>query len=146
MKRWEESTTIQAPASTVYAYVSDFARHGEWSGHGLTATKDGEGPAAVGSTFSTVAKQFGTQREHSTITDMVPGATFAWDSVGALGRVHHWFSLAEDGGATRVRKGAELVKPSVLARVTSFRISKDVPANLRKDLERIKAKLEAAST
>ena len=31
MKRWEEITTIQAPASTVYAYVSDFARHGEWS-------------------------------------------------------------------------------------------------------------------
>jgi uncharacterized membrane protein len=143
MKRWEESTTIKAPATTVYAFVSDFLRHGEWSGHGLTATKDGDGPTAVGSTFSTTAKQFGTQREHSTVTDMAPGTTFAWDSVGGLGRVHHWFSLTEEGGATRVKKGAEFLKPSFLAKVTSFRISKELPENLRKDLERIKTKLES---
>ncbi len=146
MKRWEESTTINAPADTVYAYVSDFPRHGEWSGHGLTATKDGDGPVAIGSTFSTVAKQFGTQREHSTVTDMAPGQTFAWDSVGGLGRVHHWFRLSAEGDATRLTKGAEFLKPSFLAKVTSFRISKDLPENLRKDLERIKAKLEATAS
>jgi len=35
VKRWEESISIKASADGVFAYVSDFARHGEWSGHGL---------------------------------------------------------------------------------------------------------------
>src|SRR5436309_50786 len=65
MNRWERSTTINAPADKVFAYVSEFTRHGEWGGHGLAVTRDGDGPIAVGSTFSTTAKAFGTQREQS---------------------------------------------------------------------------------
>ena len=49
MKKYEEQITINAPADKVYAYVSDFPRHGEWAGHGLAVTKDGDGPIAVGS-------------------------------------------------------------------------------------------------
>ena len=68
MKTFEAKTTISAPARTVFDYVSDFTKHGEWAGHGLQVTKDTDGPDAIGSTYSTVAKQFGTQREHSTVT------------------------------------------------------------------------------
>ena len=68
MKQYEEQITINAPADKVYAYVSDFTRHGEWAGHGLAVTKDGDGPVAVGSTFSTTAKSVrhpeGTQHDH----------------------------------------------------------------------------------
>jgi uncharacterized membrane protein len=142
MKRFEESTTIAVPASSVYSYVSDFTRHGEWSGHELQVTKTSDGPTQVGSTFSTVAKLFGTQRETSTITEMTPGTSFAWDSVGALGRAHHSFSLTEEGGATVVRKSAEIVEPKVLAKMTSWRLSKDIPKALASDLAKIKATLE----
>jgi uncharacterized membrane protein len=144
MKRFEESTTIAAPASTVYDYVSDFTRHGEWSGHQLQVTKTGDGPTRVGSTFSTVAKLFGTQRETSTITEMTPGKAFAWDSVGALGKAHHSFSLTEQGGATVVGKSAEIVQPKFLAKMTSWRLSKDIPKALTSDLAKIKSTLEAA--
>lgn len=143
MKRFERSTTINAPADKVFAYVSDFTRHGEWGGHGLTVTRDGDGPTAVGSTFSTTAKLLGTQREKSTITELNPPKEFGWDSVGALGRVHHWFSLAEDSGGTTVTKGAEIVAPTFLAKMTMFKISKDVPKGFESDLSNIKAKLEA---
>jgi uncharacterized membrane protein len=143
MKRFEETTTIAAPANTVYDYVSDFTRHGEWSGHELQVTKTGDGPIAVGSTFSTVAKLFGTQKEQSTSTEMTPGKAFAWDSVGALGRAHHSFSLAEQDGGTVVRKSAEIVQPKFLAKVTSWRLSKDIPKALTSDLAKIKTKLEA---
>jgi len=144
MKRYEERTTIDAPPGSVYDYVSDFTRHGEWAANGLTVTKDGDGPVAVGSTFSTTAKQFGTQREHSTITELNPGKAFGWESKGALGLVRHRFDLAGDA-STEVTKSAEFVQPSFLAKVMGWRLAKDVPAGLRSDLAKIKAHLESTS-
>ena len=73
MKRYEDRISIDASAGQVYDYVTDFPRHAEWSGDGLEVTKTTEGPVAVGSVFSTTAKQFGTQREQSTVTELSPG-------------------------------------------------------------------------
>ena len=145
MKRWEDRISVQAPAGRVFDYVSDFTRHSEWSGNGLEVKKESDGPAAVGSTYSTTAKQFGTQREHSTVTEFTPGRAFAWDSRGALGRVHHWFSMSEDGGATTLTKGAEMLEPTFLAKITSWKISKDIPSGIHRDLENIKAKVEGST-
>jgi len=145
MKRWEDSITVAAPADKIFSYVSDFTRHGEWGGHELQATKVGDGPVAVGSKYATTAKLLGTQREESTITDLTPSTKFAWDSVGALGRVHHWFSLSEQGGSTNVTKGAEMVEPKFLAKMTMFKISKDIPKGLRSDLANIKKNVEGSA-
>jgi len=145
MKRFEDRISIQAPAGRVYDYVADFTRHGEWAGHGLEVSTSSDGPVAVGSTFSTTAKQFGTQREQSTITELTPGKAFAWDSTGALGRAHHWFSLSEDAGVTTLSKGAELVEPTFLAKITSWKLSKDIPRGIHSDLANIKAKLEGST-
>lgn len=142
MGQWQESTTINAPADKVFAYVSDFNNHAAWSGHGLQVTKDDDGPIAVGSTYSTVAKQFGTQKEHSTITDLDSPSLFAWDSTGGLGVVHHTFSLSEEGGRTTLVREAEFKKRSFLAKMLGFRLNKDLPASLRADLVRIKAAVE----
>jgi hypothetical protein len=146
MKRFEDRISIQAPTGRVFDYVADFTRHGEWAGDGLEVAKSTEGPVAVGSTFSTTAKQFGTQREQSTITELAPGRTFAWDSTGSLGRVHHWFSLSEDGGSTTLTKGAELVEPTFLAKVTSWKVSRDIPNGLHRDLANIKTHVEGSTT
>lgn len=144
MRRWEQKIEIKAPADRVFAYVSDFARHGEWSGHGLQATKETDGPVGVGTKYATTAKQFGTQKEHSTITEHSAPAKFAWDSVGALGRINHWFATAESGGVTTLSKGAEVVEPKFLAKMMGFKIAKDQPKALREDLEKIKARVEAS--
>ena len=146
MKQYEEQITINAPADKVYAYVSDFTRHGEWAGNGLTVTKDGDGPIAVGSTFSTTARQFGEQREHSTITDMTPNSSFAWNSKGSLGIAHHWFTISEAGGATTLKKGGEITDPSTLGKMMSWKLGRDMPKGFRSDLANIKATLEASST
>ena len=144
MKRFEDTISIDAPAARVFDYVADFTRHGEWGGHGLEVTKSSDGPVAVGSTFSTTAKLFGTQREQSTITELTPGKAFAWDSTGALGRAHHWFSLSEDGGSTTLSKGAEVVEPTFLAKMTSWKLSRDIPKGLHSDLANIKTHLEGS--
>jgi uncharacterized protein YndB with AHSA1/START domain len=146
MKRFEDRISINAPAARVFDYVADFTRHGEWGGHGLEATKTSEGPVAVGTTFSTTAKQFGTQREQSTITEIVPGSSFAWDSKGALGRAHHAFSLSEDAGSTTLTKSAELVEPTFLAKLTGWKLSRDIPKGLHSDLANIKANVEGSAT
>ena len=143
MKRWEASVTIDAPRDKVFAYVSDFSRHGEWSGHDLQVSRADSGPVEVGTTFSTVAKQFGTQREQSTITQMTPPQEFGWESTGALGRVHHWFSLRGESATTTLTKGAEFVEQKLLAKVTMFKISRDIPKGLASDLAKIKAAIEA---
>jgi len=108
MKPFEAKTTINDPAQSVFDYVSDFTKHGEWAGHGLQVTKETDGPVAIGSTYSTVAKQFGTQREHSTVTELEPGMVFGWDSKGALGTAHHRFTVATSDGATSLTKSADL--------------------------------------
>lgn len=145
MKRFEGRISINAPAGRVFDYVADFTRHGEWGGHGLEVMKSAEGPVAVGTTFSTTAKLFGTQREQSTITELTPGRAFAWDSTGALGRVHHWFTLSEEGGSTTLTKGAEMVAPTFLAKVTGWKVSRDIPKGLHSDLANIKTHVEASS-
>jgi uncharacterized membrane protein len=142
VKRYEDRISIDAPAGQVYDYVTDFPRHAEWSGDGLQVTKSTEGPVAVGSTFSTTAKQFGTQREQSTITELSPGSAFAWESTGALGRARHRFSLAGDGASTTLTKSAEIVEPTFLAKFTSWKLSRDIPKGLHSDLANIKAHLE----
>jgi hypothetical protein len=143
VKRYEDQISISAPTGQVFDYVADFPRHAEWAGNDLQVTKT-EGPVAVGSVFSTTAKQFGTQREQSTITELTPGEMFAWDSTGALGRAHHWFSLSEDGGSTSLTKGAEIVDPTFLAKMTSWKVSRDIPKGLHSDLANIKARVEAS--
>ena len=145
MKRWEETISIKASADKVFSYVSDFARHGEWAGHGLAVSRADSGPVVVGTKFSTVAKQFGTQKEESTITEMKAPEEFGWMSVGALGQVHHWFSLREDAGMTTLTKQAEMLEPTRLAKITMFKISRDLPKGLRSDLDKIKAAVEAPS-
>ena len=145
MKRFEDRITIAAPAGKVFDYVSDFTRHGEWSGHGLAVTREGDGPVAVGTTFSTQAKQFGSQREKSTITELTPGSMFGWDSTGALGRVHHWFGMEEESGSTVLTKGMEVAQPSFLAKMMGWRISRDAPKNLAKDLAKIKSTMESSA-
>ena len=144
MKRFEERITINASAGAVYDYVSDFTKHGEWAGHGLQVTPDADGPMAVGSTYSTVAKQFGTQREHSTVTELSPGKAFAWESKGGLGLARHRFSLEDQSGSTLLTKSAEIVEPTFLAKMLGWRLAKDIPSALRADLEKIKTHLEGA--
>jgi uncharacterized protein YndB with AHSA1/START domain len=145
VKTYQARTTIDAPSQTVFDYVSDFMKHGEWAGHGLQVMKDTDGPVAVGSTFSTVAKQFGTQREHSTVTELDPGRLFGWESKGVLGTVHHWFTVAATDGGTSLTKSAEFLDRSFLAKMTGWKIARDVPAGLKADVEKIRARLEAPS-
>jgi hypothetical protein len=51
---------------------------------------------------------------------------------------------ATDGGTT-LTKSAEFLDRSFLAKVTSWKISRDVPAGLESDVKKIRARLESPS-
>ena len=143
MAIFRQETTIQRPPGDVFAYVSDMTRHGEWASNGLQVTQTSSGPIGIGSTFSSTAHQFGTQRETQTVTEYAPGSRFAFEASGSLGLARHAFELSAAGGGTHISKSMELIKPSFLARVMTLKIKGDQPKAMAEDLSRIKQKLES---
>jgi hypothetical protein len=81
-----------------------------------------------------------------TITEFVPNSSIAFEAVGDAGRWRHYVQLQEESGGTRLTKGSEILKPSLmttlLAPIAKMFI---IPAALEGDLKRIKAKLEGSA-
>ena len=139
----EKQTTIGAPAETVFKYVSDIARHPEWAAHRLEIEPNSQGQIAVGSTFSCVGHEMGTHKGKVTVTELVPNSKLVYEAEDDTGRFRHHFSLQEDGGATRLTKGIEPLRLSLLFKILSpVALTIMVPRGLNGDLQRIKAKLE----
>jgi Polyketide cyclase / dehydrase and lipid transport len=143
LARFAREIVINAPPDKVFEYVADMPRHSEWAQHDLQVTQTSQGGAGVGTTFASVAHQFGTQRETQTVADYTPGTRFAFDARGSIGTVRHAFDLSVADGGTKVTKSMEISEPSLMARIMAPMIAYQTKKGLAVDLERIKAKLEA---
>lgn len=142
MARFAREIVINAPQDRVFDYVSNMPRHSEWAQHDLEVTQTSQGSVAVGTTFSSVGHQFGTQRETQEVVDCTPGVRFAFEAKGSIGTVRHAFDLAAQDGGTQVTKSMELVKPTLMARIMGPMIAMQTKKGLAVDLERIKALVE----
>jgi hypothetical protein len=60
--------------------------------------------------------------------------------------VHHRFTVAAADSATSIAKSAEFLDRSFLAKMTSWKISRNLPVGLQADVEKIKARLESPSS
>ena len=140
-----KETVINAAPQRVFEYVSDLRKHPEWAQHGLEVTQTSQGPIQGGATFSSVAHQFGTQRETQTITEFQPNSRVTFEATGSLGVARHTFALTPEGAGTHVTKSMELIRPSLLARVMGPMIASQQHKALAVDLERIKTNLERQS-
>jgi hypothetical protein len=134
---------INATPQQVFDYVSQLTRHSEWAQHDLTVEQTSQGPAGVGSTYASVAHQFGTQKETQTVTEYNPPSVFAFEARGSLGTARHVFDIRPSGSGSSVTKSMELIKPSFMARVMTPMISRQTRSSLTSDLDRIKAHLES---
>jgi hypothetical protein len=56
------------------------------------------------------------------------------------------FTVAAADGGTTLTKSAEFLDRSFLAKVTGWKVSRDVPAGLNADVEKIGARLESPSS
>ena len=139
----ERQTTVNAAAAKVFEYVSDISRHPEWAAHKLEVEKTSDGPIAVGSTFSAVGHEMGTHRAQVKIAELVPNSKVVYEAEDDTGHFRHYFQLQEENGATRVTKGIEPLKLSLMFKLLSpIALTFMVPRGLDGDLKRIKAKLE----
>jgi uncharacterized protein YndB with AHSA1/START domain len=142
-----QQIVINAPADLVFAYVSDITKHPEWTnpGHKVEIKKTSEGPVAQGSTFEHTGQQFGEQHDIVTIKEFVPPQRLVYEADGSAGLIRHIVTLAPAEGGTQVTKTFEIVKPkfplNILAPLVNAFLQ---PAAIRKDLGRMKAKLEGS--
>jgi uncharacterized protein YndB with AHSA1/START domain len=143
--RYEQSIVVNAPADKVFAYVSDITKLSEWGGFGNVVRPTSHGEVAVGSTYECDGKQFGKHTDNVTVTEYVPNKRFVSETKGDTGHSRNTFELEEQGGATKVTKVLEFVKPALTTRLAGPVLKKMAPTNLAKDLERIKARIEGTA-
>jgi uncharacterized membrane protein len=140
--RYEQSIVVNAPADKVFAYVSDLTKLPEWGGFGNVVRPTSQGEVAVGSTYECDGKQFGRHTDNVTVTEYVPSKRFATETKGDTGYSRNTFDLEEQGGATKVTKVLEFIKPAMTTRLAAPMLKKMAPGNLANDLQKIKARIE----
>ena len=141
---YERSTTVNCTPDKAFAYVSDIAKHADWSTHGLEVEKTSEGPVAVGSTYATTGHLMGTHKAEVRIVDLVPNEKVVYECSDDTGQFRHYISVAPENGATRLTKGVEPIKTNTLLTILGPFRGLIIPRGLAADLRRIKQKLEAA--
>ena len=138
---------IDAPRQRVWDYVSDFARHTEWSepAHRLRIEPPTE--LRVGATFrSTGFELMRDWHNTSTITDVVPGRRLEFVAGHDTTAWRNFFELSDAGAATRLTKGERYMSagfPMILVvAVLSPWLQWETKRVFANDLARIKARVE----
>jgi uncharacterized protein YndB with AHSA1/START domain len=143
MARIEQSITVSAPPEKAFSYLADIARHTEWGSHLASAEQSSDGPIAVGTTFATVGKLFGTHSAEVKITELVPSEKIAYESQDDSGRFDHEFVLAPADGGTTLTKSVEPLKMQGPLKLFSPIFPLVARRGLATDLKKIKERLEA---
>jgi hypothetical protein len=142
MTRYAASISIDLPVEAVYDYVSDIARHGEWAQHRLEIAPV-EGSEGAGATYRSTAHQLGQQTYNEVeVVEASRPRRFAFEARGREGHFRHTFDLDEVGGSTRLGKTFEVLEVPWFTRLALPVFALIGPRNMRKDLARIKARLE----
>lgn len=151
--RYECDLLIAAPASEVWAVISDLSGTPGWagSGHSRSITKVTDGPIGVGTRYRSSEKITMPYHADSEITVYEPDAAIEWISkpVGERVPYHHWsFRLEPAPDGTRLRHTVRA------ARATGFmgwvqrlaflftRPRQTIPPGMDETVGRIKALVE----
>lgn len=101
-------TVVPADQETVFAYVSDLTKHGEWAGNELVITpNDASEALAVGKTYTSKA----TVRDlvfdaQLTVSGYQPSERFAFTGADSTGSFEHVFTFKSVDGGTEVTRVA----------------------------------------
>jgi uncharacterized protein YndB with AHSA1/START domain len=109
---------IDAPAEKIFAYVSDLARHSEWSGGPLKVEAASSGPIAVGSRYVSVGDlpMQKDRRNELRVTVLQRPSRFGFTAQDpGLGEVTHEFNFTPQGSATLVARRVTVNAPPLMA-------------------------------
>jgi uncharacterized protein YndB with AHSA1/START domain len=137
MQTFSAEIEIDAPPERVYEYVSDMTRHHEWAANTIRLERDGDG-------FRSWGRQVGYENRNTlTIVEQTPPMRFAFESQGREGRFRHVFEIEGVAGKTRLTKRFVVVEAPLPLRLFSPLFSVVGRRNMRGDVRRIKARMEA---
>jgi uncharacterized protein YndB with AHSA1/START domain len=142
LARIEQSATVNVPPEKAFNYLADISRHIEWGSHLTRAEKSSDGPVAVGSTFTTVGKLFGSHEAEVKITDLVPNQKIAFESQDDSGHFRHEFILTPSNGGTAITKAVEPLQTKGPLKLFSPILPLIVRRGFATDLKKIKERLE----
>jgi len=143
MLKSEVQIVVRKPPAQVFAYLADISRHPEWAAHKLTLRQTSPGPIGLNTTFDSVGVQLRLPlKDKVRVSEYVPNERFAYDSYGDLGDYRHYFRLEPEGDGTRIRYGAIFLGGPLYKKLPAYPIWLLVPCGLRRDLRRIRERLE----
>jgi uncharacterized protein YndB with AHSA1/START domain len=142
------SVDVKAPQATVFNYVADVSRHGEWGSADdhMKATAERPGPPAMGARYKADGMLNGKQNESMvTITNLEPPKRLAFDAEDSNSVFHHEFTFSPAAGGTHVERHVTMTKgpfyfPLVLAIFKST-----VQKNYNGAMSNLKNKMEAGA-
>jgi uncharacterized protein YndB with AHSA1/START domain len=142
------SVDVKAPQATVFNYVADVSRHGEWGSADdhMKATAERPGPPAMGARYKADGLLNGKQNESMvTITNLEPPKRLAFDAEDSNSVFHHEFTFSPAAGGTHVERHVTMTKgpfyfPLVLAIFKST-----VQKNYNGAMSNLKTKMEAGT-
>ena len=104
---------IKAPQATVFEYVADVSRHGEWGSEDdhMKAAAEKPGPPLMGSRYSADGMLNG-KPNHSvvTITAIDAPKRLAFDAADSNSVFHHEFTFSQSNGGTHVERHVTMTK------------------------------------
>jgi uncharacterized protein YndB with AHSA1/START domain len=137
VQEFSASIQIDAPRERVYEYVSDMTRHHQWAANTIRLEKDGDG-------FRSYGRQLGNEnRNILSIVEQTPPTRFAFESTGREGRFRHVFEIEGAAGKSRLTKRFVVLHTAPPLRLLGFLFGIIGRRNMRGDVKRIKARLEA---
>ena len=104
---------VNAPQTTVFDYVADVSRHGEWGSADdrMKISAEKAGPPAVGARYRADALLNGKQNKSTvTITALEPPKRIAFDAEDSNSVFHHEFLLTPEGDGTRFERRVTMTK------------------------------------
>jgi uncharacterized protein YndB with AHSA1/START domain len=146
-KRLNETftVTIAKPIDEVFAYVSDVAKHADWSPTPFRIDEVSDPTFATGATFASfgVSRQGDDHRNDVTVSANEPNTRFALTSLDDGETYINEFRFAEADGGTVVEKHLDFPKPGGPAGMAFPTIFKQVIApRIQEGMDSLKAKLE----
>jgi uncharacterized protein YndB with AHSA1/START domain len=138
--------TIKAPQTTVFDYIADISRHGEWGSaeDKMKVTADKPGAPAVGSRYKAEGVLNGKVNQSVvTMTAYEPPKRIAFDAEDSNSVFHHEFIFTPEGAGTRVERRVTMTKGPFYFPIVLSIFKSTVIKNYNAAMTNVKAKLEA---
>jgi uncharacterized protein YndB with AHSA1/START domain len=142
------SVDVKAPQATVFNYVADVSRHGEWGSADdhMKATAERPGPPAMGARYKADGLLNGKQNESMvTITNLEPPKRLAFDAEDSNSVFHHEFTFSPAAGGTHVERHVTMTKGPFYFPLLLAIFKSTVQKNYNGAMSNLKTKMEAGA-